>query len=272
MIEPVLLGHVWRSQRTKAAAVALALAAWAALLPLIYASFGQDMRRILESGIIPQSFLDFASSLGGGDIFSLAGSVALGYVHPIAVALECVFAVGFASAAVAGERQRGTLEVLLSRPISRPALVVTLFVALAGFVALTVGAHVAATAASAVATGVAGELDLATFPILWLNGFLLFVAVGAIGLAASVSTDRLTPALGATLAVVLISYVLEILGSLWPDAAGLQPYSLFHYLRPQEVMAGEANPAAFVILASVAAAALVLALVVFPRRDLAAPT
>lgn len=272
MIVPVLLGHVWRSQRTKVVTVALALGAWAALLPLIYASFGQDMRRILESGIVPQSFLDMASSFGGGDIFSLPGSVALGFVHPIAVALECVFAVGFASAAVAGERQRGTLEVLLSRPISRPALVVTLFVALAGFVALTVGAHVVATVASAIATGVSGELDLATFPLLWLNGVLLFLAVGAIGLAASVSTDRLTPALGVTLAIVLGGYVLQILGSLWPDAAGLQPYSLFHYLRPQEVLAGDADPASFVVLAAVTVAALACALVVFPRRDLAAPT
>jgi len=272
MIEPVLLRHVWRSQRAKAVTVALALAAWAALLPLIYASFGQDMRRILESGIIPQSFLDMASSLGGGDIFSLAGSVSLGFVHPIAVALESVFAVGFAAAAVAGERQRGTLEVLLSRPISRRSLVATLFVALVLFVASTVAAHVVATAASAVGTGVAGELDLATLPVLWLNGVLLFLAVGTIGIAASVSTDRLTPALGATLAVVLVSYVLEILGALWPDAEGLQPYSLFHYLRPQEILAGNADPTDFALLVAVTVVALAYALVVFPRRDLAAPS
>lgn len=272
MIEPVLLGHVWRSQRSRVAVVALALAAWAALLPLIYASFGRDLRRIVESGIIPQSFLDLASSLGGGDMFSLAGSVAVGFAHPIAVTLECVFAVGFAAAAVAGERQRGTLEVILSRPIGRRTLVATLFAALALFVALVVGAHVVATALSAVATGVAGELDFATLPILWLNGVLLFLALGAIGLAASVSTDRLTPALAVTLAIALLGYVLEILGSLWPDAAGLRPYSLFHYLRPQKILAGEADPASFVVLASVTVAALAWAMIVFPRRDLAAPT
>ena len=43
----------------------------------------------------------------------LSGSVALGFIHPIAVGLNLVFAVGFAAAAIAGERQRGTLEVLL---------------------------------------------------------------------------------------------------------------------------------------------------------------
>ena len=49
--------------------------------------------------------------------------MALGFIHPIAVGLNLVFAVGFAPAAIAGERQRGTLEVLLSRPISRRAAV-----------------------------------------------------------------------------------------------------------------------------------------------------
>lgn len=272
MIVTALLGHTLRSQGTKVLIVAAALGVWGALLPLIYAAFGQDLRAILESGVIPQSFLDLASSLGGGDIFSLAGSVALGFVHPIAVALECVFAVGFAAAAVAGERQRGTLEVLLSRPLSRRAVVTTLFAATVLFVVATMSAHVVATLLSAATTGVSSELDLSRLPLLWLNGVLLFVAVGAIGLAASVSTDRLTPALGVTLAVVLVSYVLEVLGSLWPDAAGLQPFSLFHYLQPQEILAGRADPFAFLVLAAATVVALGYALIVFPRRDLAAPS
>ena len=67
---------------------------------------------------------------------------------------------------------------------------------------------------------------------------LLFGAFGAIALLASVSFDRLSPALGMSLAIVLVSYFLEVLGSLWPDAKGLQPYSLFHYLDPKAILAG----------------------------------
>jgi hypothetical protein len=101
---------------------------------------------------------------------------------------------------------------------------------------------------------------------------LLWTAIGAIGLAASVSFDRLSPALGVTLAIVIVSYFLEILGSLWPDAAGLQPYSIFHYLKAKEVLAGSADATGFVLLAVVAIAAVAWALAVFPRRDLAAPS
>jgi hypothetical protein len=75
-----------------------------------------------------------------------------------------------------------------------------------------------------------------------------------------------------TLGTVVIMYFLEILGSLWPDAAFLQPYSLFHYLKPKTVLTGAAAPFDFIVLAAVLVAAMVWALVVFPRRDLAAPS
>jgi hypothetical protein len=120
--------------------------------------------------------------------------------------------------------------------------------------------------------GVADELAIDRLPLLWLNGVLMWVAFGAIGLAASVSFDRLTPVLGITLAVVIVSYFLEILGSLWPDAEVLQPYSLFHYLAARDVLNGNVSLGGFALLASVIAAAVAWALVVFPRRDLAAPS
>ncbi len=112
----------------------------------------------------------------------------------------------------------------------------------------------------------------ASYPLVWLNGWLLFGAIASIGLAASVSFDRLSPALGITLAVTIVSYFLQILGSLWPDAEVLQPYSLFHYLDPQAVLTGDTDPFAFGILAAVAIAGVLIALVVFPRRDIAAPS
>ncbi len=52
-------------------------------------------------------------------------SIALGFIHPIAIMLTSVFAVGFSACAVSGERQRGTLEVALARLISRRALYLT---------------------------------------------------------------------------------------------------------------------------------------------------
>jgi hypothetical protein len=101
---------------------------------------------------------------------------------------------------------------------------------------------------------------------------LLFGSFAAVALAASVSFDRLTPAAGVTLGVVIGMYVLEVLGSLWPAAEWLQPYSLFHYFKAKAILTGVAAPLDLGVLSSVILISMVWALVVFPRRDLAAPS
>lgn len=263
-----LLRHTWRSNRVRLLVVCTAALLWGGLLPVIYSRFGSSFKGLFESGALPQA----ATSFGGGDIFSLSGVLALGFIHPIAISLVCVFAVGFATSAVAGERQRGTLEILLSRPLSRRRVYATLLCAALGFVALVLTTLLCGALVSASVFGVIGELELGRVPLAWLNAFLVFGAFTTIALAASVSCDRPSRALGATLAFVLVSYVLEILGSLWPDAAFLQRYSLFHYMETRSVLTGNADPFTFSLLAVVALAAIGLALVIFPRRDLAAPT
>jgi ABC-2 type transport system permease protein len=263
-----LSSHTWRSQRLKLGVVSFALATWGFFLPLIYAKFGSQFRVLMESGIFPEQF----ARLGSGDIFTLPGSIALGFIHPIAIILTSVFSVGFSATAVAGERQRGTLEVTLARPISRRALYLTLLVASFGFVAVTVAALLVGSITGSALAGVIGELAFANVPLLWLNGVLLFGSFAAIGLAASVSFDRLAPALGVTLGFVVLMYFFDILGSLWPAAEFLQPYSLFHYLKPKVILLGAAAPIDGAVLAAVISVAVGWALLVFPRRDLAAPS
>ena len=79
-----LLRHTWRLQRTKLAVVSIALAVWGFLPPVIYARFGSQFAILLKSGILPEQFARF----GGGDVFSLSGSIALGFIHPIGIILR----------------------------------------------------------------------------------------------------------------------------------------------------------------------------------------
>lgn len=263
-----LLRHTWRLQRTKLAIVSIALAVWGFVLPIIYAQFGSQFAGLVNSGLLPKQFARF----GGGDVFSLAGAIALGLIHPIAIILTSVFAVGFSASAIAGERQRGTLEVALARPMSRRVFYLNLLAASFAFVAIGISALLAGGVSGATFAGVVEELAFTNLPLLWLNSVLLFGAFAAIALAASASFDRLTPAVGVTLGIVIAMYVLEVLGSLWPAAEWLQPYSLFHYLKAKAILTGVAAPFDLGLLAAVILLAMVWALVVFPRRDLAAPS
>ncbi|MEP7158242.1 MAG: ABC transporter permease subunit [Chloroflexota bacterium] len=260
--------HVLRRHRARLIVVVAALTGWGMLMPIIYATFGVQMQDIVNQFPALQQFMRF----GGGDLFTLSGSIALGYVHPIAIALLAVFAIAFPLSGVAGERQRGTLEIVLARPVSRRSYYLTLLVAALLFIGLAVAATLIGTLIAASAVNVLDQLQLGNMPLLWLNGVLLWFAIAAIAFAASVSFDRIGPASGIVLAIVLGAYFLQIIGSLWPDAEWLQTYSLFHYLQPDLVLREGLQVFDTALLLLVGSAAVVYALIVFPRRDLAAPT
>src|SRR5262249_11858812 len=49
--------------------------------------------------------------------------LSIGYVHPLIVAIFCIWGVGRAAGALAGEVDRGTMELLLAQPLSRARLI-----------------------------------------------------------------------------------------------------------------------------------------------------
>ena len=256
-----------RWNRVKLLAVAIAAIGWGLLMPIIYTSFSDAFRQLVNSGTIPKQLLSF----GSGNFFTLPGAVTLGLEHPLAIAFMGIFAVGSTVTAVAGERERGTLEVLLARPISRRTLYWTVAAATVLLLAVIMGGLLAGQAIGIALQGLSDQINLGYMPLVFLNGLLLWSAFAAFGLAASVSFDRTGPALGLTVAYLLLNYFLEILGSLWTDVRWSQEYSLFHHFQPGEILTGKADPIDFGILAIAIAVPVIYALIIFPRRDLAAP-
>ncbi len=269
-----MIGALFRrtiaANRVRIVACIIGLAVWGAVLPLVYASFGQTIGTFIRNSNNP--LMEQFASFGGGDLFSLSGAMALGFIHPIAIAILGVMVVGFPILSIVGERQRGTLEVLLSRPISRHQLYLVLFLVGALVVALLLAVQLTASVVSAQASGVLDELDVSHVPLVWFMGWLMAMAFLAIGFAASVTFDRVMPALGVTLVIVLVSYLLEVVGSIWPSAAWISDYSLFHYVRTKQLLDGHLQLFDVGLLGGVLAAAVIYAWVVFPRRDIAAPS
>jgi ABC-2 type transport system permease protein len=254
-------------QRTRWIIVSLALFGWGLLIPVFYTAFSDVIRDLANSGAFPEELLSF----GSGSLFSLPGAVTLGTQHPIAIAMIAVFAVGATSLAIAGERQRGTLEVLLARPLSRTAVYASIALALLLVIAVVVAALIGGFVTGAALQGVLDDLPVEHLPMVWLNGFLLWGAFATFGLAASVTFDRAGPAIGLTLAYVLVHYFFEILGSLWEAAEWTQEYSLFHHFNSTEILGGAVEPVDLLICGLAFVIPIAYALIVFPRRDLAAP-
>jgi ABC-2 type transport system permease protein len=62
----------------------------------------------------------------GGDRVVLDGAMdllSIGYVHPLVIILTCIWAIGRAAGAIAGEIDRGTMELLLAQPLARSRLI-----------------------------------------------------------------------------------------------------------------------------------------------------
>jgi ABC-2 type transport system permease protein len=63
-----------------------------------------------------------ARTLIGGDYLALDNAMdllSIGYVHPLMQTIFCIWAVGRAAGAVAGELDRGTMELLMAQPLPR---------------------------------------------------------------------------------------------------------------------------------------------------------
>lgn len=241
---------------------------WGMLMPVFYVAFGDAFKGLVDSGVIPAELMNF----GSGSLFTLPGALTLGLQHPMTIAFVGVFAVGSTVAAIAGERERGTLEVLLARPLSRRTIYLTVAAAAMILISLVIIALLAGQVTGVAVQGLSDELDLVQVPLVFLNGLLMWGAFAAFGLAASVTFDRHSPALGVTMAYLLVNYFLEILGSLWRDAAWTQQYSLFHHFQPGNILTGTVDLFDFGLLAAAIVVPVAYALIVFPRRDLAAPS
>jgi len=90
-VNATVFRHVVRQHRLRLLVVVVALTAWGMLMPIVYATFGVQMQDIARQFPALQQFTRF----GGGDMFTLTGSIAVGYIHPITIALLAVFAIAF---------------------------------------------------------------------------------------------------------------------------------------------------------------------------------
>lgn len=264
----VLLRRTIASQRVLLLSTGVAMLVWGAVLPFIFSTFGQTLGDFLRGNPLLSQFSQF----GGGDLFSLAGTIALGFVHPFTLLLMGIVAIGFPATAIAGEREKGTLEVTLSRPVSRRGLLATLFVAGLLFLALLLALHLVGSYLGAAMTGFAEDLDLGRMAQLWLAGWLLFVAFMALAFAASAMSDRVAPALAIPLAFVLLNYLANAIGSIWPDAKWLMDWSMFNLVKAQAILTEGVALSDVALLVGFTLVFVILTAWAFPRRDIPAPS
>ena len=249
-----------------------ALVAWAvcvALLALVLVSVypavrdqAADLTKLLDS--YPDAMKAFFG-LSGVDYSTGAGylqSEVFGLTGPL---LLLVLAVGRGASAIAGEEERGTLDLLLATPVSRTRVVLEKAAAGALQVAAIGAVLWLALAGGATAFGLGiGLWRLAAAVLLTV---LVAEVFGAVALAVGARTGHRGLAIGVATALAIGTYVLDSLAQI---VGALEPWrwlSPFAYYREAHPLSGGLTVREPAVLVLLAVAGLVVAVTSFRRRD-----
>jgi ABC-2 type transport system permease protein len=205
---------------------------------------------------------------GAADFLSPSGWLAAGMTHPVTLSLLTAAAMVVASGAVATEVERGTIDLVLSRPVGRSPFL--LAKAAASMVAVTIvelggmaGVFLAWFTVARVDEIAVGRILLA-----FLGSWALFSALAMVGVLASARSSLRSHALGAAVGAVVGWFFLNFIALLIDGLSGLRYLSPFHYFRPGDVLAGESPVVDVVVLTGLGIVALAAAIWSFRRRDL----
>ena len=235
------------------------------LLVVVYGTLGgQNLGAMLQ--LLPPGI----QALLGNEVarlLTLEGFLAFIFVHPFVLVLMSAFPIAFTSGALAGEVERRTIALVLTRPIGRRQVV--------GSVALMMMAGVV-TMCAALWAGLIlvtrlrglGPVDVAALGWAAASGTAAFWVVGGVTLLSSAAASEAGRAGAVGTAFALVSYVADYVANLAPAWRWLRRYSLFAYWDPQGVVArGGVIWSDVAVLVGAAVLTIVLAVVVFDRRD-----
>lgn len=212
----------------------------------------------------------FIKTALGGDLLqagNVPGLILIGYQHPLVLFLYLLFAVGVPTTLLTGEVQKGTMELILSRPATKTQVYVCAsMLTLAGMFALVLVMFLGTvTATHLYDFGQPIPLDL--FFRIAVNGGLVAGAAGAIALLAAGALAGRNRAVGVTVAVLVLQYFAWIVAQWWPRLSFLKPATLFYYSSSVKLAYGWPLRDMGVLLLIILAGA-VIGGIVWQRRDL----
>jgi ABC-2 type transport system permease protein len=206
------------------------------------------------------------AALGWGDLnFERPNDfLAMGMLHPVVLTLCVVWAVGRAAGAVAGEIDRGTMELLMSQPVPRSRLILAHFLADALVIPAIAFSFFLGTQFGLAVVGdfvpdytalknlkrpdgtpipfpipekpeplpVSGRGEIAGLA----NTCALMFAISGITIALSSAGRSRWKVTGFAVLIVVVMFVANTIGQLWEPAGFVRPLTLFFYYQPQKAM------------------------------------
>ena len=203
-----------------------------------------------------------------GDYGTPIGYVSSEIFGQMGLLLIVIAGIGLGARAIAAEEETGTLDILLSTPVTRRRVLLEKLAALAVQVAaLTV---ILSASIALLGPSVALRVSLDGLVAATLSLILLGLAFGSIALLLGAWTGRRGLAIALTTALAVTGFVIDGLSRVvdWLEPARFA--SPFYYYSANEPLKNGVDPWHALALAGLAIVATALAVAVFERRDLTA--
>jgi ABC-2 type transport system permease protein len=219
------LHEVWLTTLLFGLALCVVIMLLSYVLPQIHEALGELLQRIP----VAKAFLTVLLGTSLGNEISARTMQAFLWVHPVVLALVWAHEVNLCTRMPAGEIDRGTIDVLLSLPVSRREVywcesVVWLA---SGLFVLSMGLVGHLIVAPTMPDDLRPQLSRAL--LVMANLYCVYIAVGGIAFLVSALSDRRGRAVAVVFGILLASFLLNFIANFWRPAQHIAFLGILQY-------------------------------------------
>lgn len=263
-----LFSRTFADKRISLSVYALGVAAYAVLILAIWPSLRANVELLNQ---LWQSYPEAIRKAFGGENMQFAtfdGFISVEYFNQMWVIVMAAFSVSIATGSIAAEIENGTMELLLSQPVSRFSILVTRHIFFAMGVLTLIAATFIPIALGAPAVG--GDLRYFGLLALVIPSFLFFMAIGSITMFFSALVSSRGRAIFISLGIIIFCYALDILAKINDTVGHFHFLSVFFYWSPYRYLHNiDFAWGDIAVLTGITLAATTGAIWIFKRRDIA---
>ena len=228
----------------------------------LYDSFQSEIASMIEAVPAPMQAFYGVDPHNASTPAGWLGLELYGFILPIVLV---IIGTGAGGSAIGEEENSGTLELLLSSPVSRTTILVHKTLAIEIQLAL-----VATSVWLGILIGtMLFPFDISLSRVFWASfmAWLLGGLMGCLALSVQSLTQSRSYAIGIGAGILLVSYLANILSTLMNSLDYLRFVSPFYYYGGSDVLITGPYWVHILVLSAVSAALFVLAIIVFSKRD-----
>lgn len=243
------------------------------LLLLLYISLypsleeqSQQLTEVMKS-FSPELLKALGSSPEQLSNFTLEALLASKQFSAIFPFMAAILAIGIAGNDIAGEIENGTIQFILSQPISRLKFYFARYFANVILLTIFVAVSTVLTMPLASAYNVAYNGDI--YPKLFLIAELFTIAVYSLGFLLSAIFSNKGRVVAIMAGVVTIMYIGFIVSVLKESLDKIKYISFFHYFSPDVLYSGNIDTISVCVFGSTIFLSIILGAIIFQKRDFA---